>query len=303
MQTKEWQDPNQQQVYLRQVVTEPPFFVSVHNSEYDVVRFKSIFQKGNYYEHLVRQRFEYILSQTKDVTKPFVLDVGGNIGYYTLLSAAWKHHVVTFEINPANLLRLCESLRYNDFLGRVKLHRQGVSDVSGQQLEIKVPINPGATSLVGRRSSAKNGDIPTNSNTTQTTTATARAFSVATITLDDFAQQHGWFEPPNTKLLVENFSIWKLDVEGVEGAILQGSKRLIASQLAQNVLIEYRPETREALSLLLNAGYRLVDDKAHPKKLVEDSQPFLDETDKSIERRKNWNYADLWFRRADLPLV
>lgn len=299
VQTKEWQDPNHQQVYLRQVVTSPPFFVSVHNSEYDPLRFRTIFQKGNYYEHLNRQRFEYILSRNKDASKPFVLDVGGNIGYYTLLSAAWKHHVVTFEINPANLLRICESLRYNEFLGQVKLHRKGVSDTSGQQLQIEVPTNPGAVGLIGASdvAAAEGG---------KSQQTTAKTFSVSTITLDDFAQQHGWFDQ-HAKLL-ENFSIWKLDVEGLEATILQGSKSLIASKLAQNVLVEYRPKSaREAVNLLIEAGYVIVDDESNNKQkrllTKTESHAFLDAIYKSAEERNNWKYSDLWFRRADVALT
>ena len=102
----DWEDPNRGKLFLRRVVTEPGFYVSVHDKKYDPVRYRSIFEQGDYYEEKVRKRFEYILSEHQHEMMPIVLDVGGNIGYYTLLSSAWNHYVITFELNPANIIRL-----------------------------------------------------------------------------------------------------------------------------------------------------------------------------------------------------
>ncbi len=107
VQSGQWEDPNHGQLFLRQVITKPSFYISVHNQEYDRIRYNSIFETGDYYEVEVRERFEYILGENqKDwdyhhskfnhQRMPLVVDIGGNIGYYTLLSAAWKHAVVTF---------------------------------------------------------------------------------------------------------------------------------------------------------------------------------------------------------------
>ena len=123
----------------RNVITDPQFAISVHNRQYDRVRYSSIYLKGDYYEKKVRNRFLFILKEEEESEEmqpeteqeeidnnrldhhgqrrrrrtPFVIDVGGNIGYYSLLSASLNHHVVTFEINPANLIRLCESIQLN----------------------------------------------------------------------------------------------------------------------------------------------------------------------------------------------
>ena len=45
-----------------------------------------------------------------------VLDVGGNIGWYTLVAASLCYRVVTFEPNIINNIRLCESLPMNGWL-------------------------------------------------------------------------------------------------------------------------------------------------------------------------------------------
>ena len=158
VENQQWEDPNNNDItttttnnnnnnnhnrvlLARNVITDPQFAISVHNREYDRVRYSSIYIKGDYYEKKVRNRFLFILNEDekgieeteekqinnndnntlihrgrrkiRSRTKPFVIDVGGNIGYYTLLSASLNHHVITFEINPANLIRLCESIQLN----------------------------------------------------------------------------------------------------------------------------------------------------------------------------------------------
>jgi hypothetical protein len=127
-----WIDPNEGQHFIRkvQLAHQNPFFVSVHKNGYDPLRFITIFQKGQYYEHLVQSRFERILQEgnevismhnnvTESALHPMVLDVGANIGYYSILSAARRHAVVSFEINPSNLIRLCHEYQPSD---RFHLH-------------------------------------------------------------------------------------------------------------------------------------------------------------------------------------
>jgi FkbM family methyltransferase len=247
-----------------------------------------------HYEHENRGFFEYILNENQNAAQPMVLDVGGNIGYYTLLSAAWKHSVVTFEINPTNIMRICESLNFNSFQGQVKLHRRGVSDVTGQMLQIEVPTNPGAVGLLG----ASESQTSDNANKAQ-----AKHFSVKTITLDDFATEKNWFKNKSLHL-----SIWKLDVEGLEATILMGSQKFIKAQLAKNILLEYRPgSAREAVNLLLDAGYVLVNNEksTNTKRLLsrKESEDYLEGKTKWATENNNWKYSDLWFRLASLPFA
>lgn len=93
-----WPDPNQGVFYVRRVEDPPNFLVSVHSQSYDRLRFSTIYSKGRYYERNVIERFHRILDRAPK--NSIVLDVGGNIGYYTLLSAGLGQVVHTFEINP-----------------------------------------------------------------------------------------------------------------------------------------------------------------------------------------------------------
>lgn len=85
-----WMDPNHQQGqhFVRRISTAPHHYVSLHHPDYDRVRYKSIFEKGEYYERKVHARFESILQENnvaKNATAlPIVVDVGANIGYVSV---------------------------------------------------------------------------------------------------------------------------------------------------------------------------------------------------------------------------
>lgn len=307
----EWQDPNRGYVYARTLASEPPFVVAVHEQAYDHMRWKSIYVKGAYYETQVHNRFVQIL---RDKPSSLVIDVGMNIGYYSLLSAALGHVVMGFEINPANLMRMCESLDLNrnhhlmmnhhhqnsqhaSAASPVAVFRRGVSDVDGQVLHLVVPKNPGEATLE------------------ETSSNEINAHSVSTITLDTFATEQSWLDTaaaathpkPTIRLL-------KIDVEGHEPEIILGAQKLLRSGLVQNILTEYRdygsPATRRAFDILLDAGYTIVHEgvlltKAESQGFYQDLWHNRVRTNKDVRNAnarqkiksyfKKQAYSDLWF--------
>lgn len=299
-----WEDPNNDQYLYRRIKTEPHFLVSVHNQRYDPVRYGPIYNNGNYYEGEVIRRFEFILQENRDAfdydnktALPLVIDIGGNIGFYTLLSAAWKHAVLTFEINPANIVRLCESLHLNNrneygfselsHSMHVKIHQVGVSNITGQTLRVAVPGNPGETTL---ENGAKGVTVEKQSQ---------RSFSTTTVTLDDFAAERGWLDRTDTV-----FSILKIDTEGHELQIILGAQQFIRSRRAKNILMEYRIFCREAMNILLEAGYvvvygeRLANGEIKRRTYTkEESKAFLDaESEKLRNKQRGGKYSDIWLR-------
>ena len=275
----EWHDPNDGRLYARRMITEPHFYASVHDRTYDLTRWESLFEKGRYYEDEVHSRFIEILSNHPS---SLVLDVGANVGYYTLLSASLGHHVIGFEINPANLLRLCESLRLNDWndAGRVAIFQRGVSNVHGAALQVMVPKNPGQAFMREIEQSEMTNE-----------TSTHQAFTT-TVTLDAFAQERGWFDKPDLSI-----AILKLDVEGKEPQIIEGARRLLESGIVKNVLTEFRRLGRQtiqtAIKTLLDTGYTLVH--MNQRKSREESEKILDDLTKALSgKMKN---VDLWFQR------
>jgi FkbM family methyltransferase len=289
-----WTDPNHGIVFARQLTSSPTFVVAVHNQHYDSVRWRSIYKKGAYYEGHVHNAFVHILSQlnanrpaqpTPEAQPVVVMDVGMNIGYYSLLAARMGvvDRVVAFEINPTNVLRMCESLRLNDSFQNyshengnggsspvVDIYRRGVSNVNDQTLVVHVPSNPGQASM----KTLDTTDTTTPATSAASTTASAASSSlVTTITLDTYAQQQGWLSGDESSSATASsttttplIAILKIDVEGLEPQVLLGATKLMQSRLVRNVLTEFRDlnsaVSRQALQLLLEAGYRLVQDDA-----------------------------------------
>lgn len=63
----------------RFTITDPPFWISLHKKYFDMMRWVSIMDKGNYYETGITDQFHQILGNT---TRPgLVFDIGMNIGW------------------------------------------------------------------------------------------------------------------------------------------------------------------------------------------------------------------------------
>ena len=261
-----WSDPNEGEIYARQLVSDPTHIVSVHRQSYDPLRWHHIFGQGQYYEYAVHDHFVSILNEAP--AHAVVVDVGANIGVYTLLSATLGRQVLSFEINPANLMRLCESLSLNGLKERVTIMQRGVSDVDDVELEVVVPNNPGEAKM-----EQGSGGVRTK-----------------TITLDTLAQRRGWLENKDLEI-----ALLKIDVEGLEPQIIQGARALLRSGKVRNVLTEFRGMERQiakdALDTLLNGGFTLVYE-TEGKVSVARSWEIL----KYLEENPKRDYVDLWFR-------
>jgi FkbM family methyltransferase len=268
VQRAEWTDPNHGILYARNLVTDPHFRMAVHAQSYDNVRWKSIYLKGEYYETLVHQRFVHILQNAK--SSQLVIDVGMNIGYYTMLSATLGHNVIGFEINPANLIRVCESLDVNQMddsgsaSSPVAIFQRGVSNVNDQILRLVIPSNPGQARLV--TTTTTTGSSSNGSDDGAAATTAGAADTVTTITLDAFATAYNWWETrPSIALL-------KIDVEGLEPEIILGAEQLLKTGLVQHVVTEFRdfntPNANQAFRILIDNGYVLTNDDGTPLTLA-----------------------------------
>jgi FkbM family methyltransferase len=265
VQRAEWTDPNDGVLYARTLRTDPQFRMAVHTQRYDNVRWKSIYKKGEYYETDVHERFMKILApppKPNGQTMPsqLVLDVGMNIGYYTMLSATLGHSVIGFEINPANLIRVCESLDVNqmgDEGSPVAIFQRGVGNMSDQTLRLVVPSNPGQAKMAGWSEEE--------STTTDNTDASEAAVSpdvVTTITLDDFAEAYNWWE------IRPVIGLLKIDVEGLEPEIIIGAEQLLKTGMVQHILTEFRnfqsANAQKAFQILMDNGYVLMYNHGAP---------------------------------------
>ncbi|MDF5729528.1 MAG: FkbM family methyltransferase, partial [Rhizonema sp. PD38] len=128
------------------------------------------------------------------------IDIGANIGVYTLLAASKIHSgsIYSFEVFPENYARLQENLRLNQF-EQVKTYAIAVSDKSGT-----IALNPaGGDSLPFITDSVSGNTI-----------------TVPTDTLDNLIQN----QP------LPNFTLAKMDIEGAELLALKGATSLLKGQ-------------------------------------------------------------------------
>lgn len=255
--------------FVTRTNTPKPFYWSLHDPVLDPTR-QSSYQKGIYYEKELSQRimdvFDNITSHKNPNRETIMLDVGGNLGWFSLLAAAHgASKVYMFEPNPANLVRFCESLQLNDWLHDD--HSQdfifpiakGVSNEVGKMKFYRVvENNPGTFSFSETRLIRNSKEMKEAFLNQNTTAIEERVLGeIEVISLDAFAESMGWFE---TKPMIAFF---KLDVEGLEPQIVHGGKKLFELGLVEFFSIEIKPvqtlqrDKRDIIKIMINNGYEL----------------------------------------------
>ena len=151
------------------------------------------------------------------------MDVGANVGWFSLLAAAHDGaEVYTFEQNIVNMVRYCESVVLNGWDAQqqrdgnvyVVPYLKGVSDVHGVQQTFYAidGTNPGSYSF---------SQNAVHSWTKSHLTNATKIGSLSVISLDALAKEQGWLETrPSIGFL-------KIDVEGLEAAVIRGATKLL----------------------------------------------------------------------------
>jgi FkbM family methyltransferase len=168
-----------------------------------------------------------------------LFDVGANVGLYSVWAAATRPvSVCAFEPEAGNYATLMENLRANKLTDRVQAFCLGVSDVARiGAMEVK--------------------DGPAGQSGHQVQVARSAKFHVGggksqqgtvTFPLDDLVYQRGL--PCPTHL--------KVDVDGIEHAVIGGARRLIADRRLKSVMIELILQNdfhRPIIDLLVASGF------------------------------------------------
>jgi FkbM family methyltransferase len=142
-----------------------------------------------------------------------VLDLGANIGYYSLLAAdaiGATGAVYAFEPDPSNCRFLRHNLALNGLAGRARISPQAVADYSGT---MRFVADPGNSLLSSSVLASADGD----------------AIEVECTTVDDALP------------VDESIDVVKLDVEGAELAALAGMQRTLARSQRLVMFVECCP--------------------------------------------------------------
>lgn len=170
-----------------------------------------------------------------------IIDVGANIGSYSLLLAKAfpAHRFHCFEIQPQIFDYLTESIQDNGFTN-IQTYQIGLSD-NQSQMQVKLPNyavdgNVGAFSLKDEyKSSSVIGE---------------QEATIQLTTLDSYN--------------FDNVALIKIDVEGMEREVLQGSVNTI-SRCKPAIIFEawdtdsYKDKKQELIDFVADLGYNVID--------------------------------------------
>lgn len=166
------------------------------------------------WEELMTQMFKKVVKEGDNV-----VDLGANLGYYTLLTARLvgsKGKVYAFEPEPLNYKLLIKNIELNGYDNIVAMQK-AVSDTTGM---VKLFLNSEDSGAHTIRQSSGNKEF----------------IEVESVALDEFFKDKEY--PIN---------IIKMDIEGAEMAALTGMDRIIRENENLKIFIEfYPPAIREA---------------------------------------------------------
>lgn len=218
--------------------TNPPFVMNIHNPMRDGVS-KKIFKEGCWEcKHLMSMM--YALSQYPGA---FFLDVGGNIGMWSLTAAAGGYQTITIEPFVENYKRICKSVDKNSFHDRVNLLSIAAT-AAPAMFRLEVPDrNKGGTRVVVVEEDETLGTKDT----------------IHGIPIDSL------------NLPLDRPVVMKLDVEGHELQVLLGAKNFLQKSYIVYAMMELRPklhqtpEWKQLFDVLVSKGlepFRIDDDDA-----------------------------------------
>jgi FkbM family methyltransferase len=164
------------------------------------------------HRHLGWNRYEYDAFRADITPGDVVLDLGANIGAYSVLFARWTGdagHVFAFEPAPESRRTLIDVLQTNGVSHRVSVLAAAVGSSCG-----RAPFLANGSDGANR---ITNGDR-------------AGSVDVETTTIDAFCER---------MRIVPGFM--KVDVEGAELAVLRGARRTIASAKNLKLYVEMHP--------------------------------------------------------------
>jgi FkbM family methyltransferase len=155
-----------------------------------------------------------------DLANTIVLDVGGNVGFFTLTCASLGSRVITIEALPFNAALLRKSVNVNGFDNFVTIYNVGVGEIDNGEEKCAIQSQPSNGILVDKEDRMKHRYA-------------GECVNIIKMTTIDAILQN----------LDTPISVAKVDVEGFELLALKGANMLLASNNAPCVLIiELNPD-------------------------------------------------------------
>jgi FkbM family methyltransferase len=200
-----------------------------------------------------------------------VVEIGSNIGYYSLIIASRigpSGKLFAFEANPDTFKILRDNIDMNGFSSMVKLEKKAVIDRTGMVNFTKLSRHGAASSVLEFPKSAE-----------------ADIIEVKATSLDEYFK--------NSEIKID---IMKIDAEGSEPHIFEGMKKLIHNNPDLTIICEFNPpllsytmDPSKFLEKLQSDGFILkyIDTDSIPKEA-------------SIDKLAKMGVIDLYLRRTNV---
>ncbi|OGC94207.1 hypothetical protein A2389_03115 [Candidatus Adlerbacteria bacterium RIFOXYB1_FULL_48_10] len=174
------------------------------------------------------------------------VDIGANVGYFTLLAASLGAQVVSIEPYDQNVALLKQNIDLNNFKD-IKILDIAIGDHEGTATLHINPLNRGGNSLLEQKGYFTDSHGYSREQIGKMYAGEVLEKKVKLTTLDSIAEEYS----------VTFITILKIDVEGFEGQVIEGMKKILSSGIAKHVLCEVsNKQTRNGiLELFANAGY------------------------------------------------
>lgn len=191
-----------------------PFFINTHNPQtQDIYISASAHQNKEPWDKYI---WDLIISVTHEPS--VIVDIGANIGYFSLMAASLGHKVISIEPMTRNAYKFHSSIIKNHMENNIILYQNAVASYANEQVTLKETHHTNQGNGHMSSSNLKEGIYGID--------------YVNTITIDDVLKEY------NKVLLM------KIDVEGLETAVLDGAKHIITNGIIKFIVMEFSPETR-----------------------------------------------------------
>ena len=232
----------------------PPFEINTHDPTLQDVYISGSVHRGERWDPFLWTLLTHVLTARQH--PQLVVDVGANLGYFSLMAAALGHAVVAFEPMGRNAAKLQASIARNrGFVDKITLYQNAVASRADEIVSLTAT----------HASNQGNGQMRYQPSFAGGVYGIDYA---KTVRLDD--------------VIDEDVLFIKIDVEGLEAEVLNGASNLLCRHIVRFIVIEFSEETRRSercpagrmLRRMEALGYAISDIVAGAPRLSADAADY-----------------------------
>lgn len=194
--------------------------------------------------HLIRNKSHFdgkVLSLIEGIDSKEMnvcIDIGANLGFVSAVLSERSKHVISFEPEPKNVSKFKDLIKTNN-LKNIEVVQMAVADKVGK-LKFYTSPHAHAHHSLGLAHASQSD---------------SHYIEVEVTTLDEFCQIRG----------IDQIDCLKVDVEGFEYEVFQGSKELLKNkkikniifEISKNVMMNLKKDPKVIFDILIENGYTI----------------------------------------------